>query len=96
MQPNLTEEMKINHFHAHLRVLALKTLKNIQKTPTRALGDILKVFRRKSVKPEASASAKRGFNRLFFDPENQKLSGFFEHCSSDITLVTSRIDESFC
>ena len=66
MQPNLTEEMKINHFHAHLRVLALETLKNIQKTPTRALGDILKVFRRKSVKPEASASAKRRFNRLFF------------------------------
>ena len=32
MQPNLTEEMKINHFHAHLRGLALKT-KNLQKHP---------------------------------------------------------------
>ena len=29
MQLNLTEDMKINHFHAHLRGLALKTYKNI-------------------------------------------------------------------
>ena len=29
LQPHLTEEMKINHFNAHLRGLALKTFKNI-------------------------------------------------------------------
>ena len=78
MQPNLTEEMKINHFHAHLRGLALKTFKNIQRSPTTTLEDILKVFRRKYVKPESSASAKHRFNRLFFDPENQKLPDFLE------------------
>ena len=78
MQPNLTEEMKINHFHAHLRGLALKTFKNIQRTPFTTLEDILKVFRRKYVKPESSASAKHRFNRLFFDPENQKLPNFLE------------------
>ena len=78
MQPNLTEDMKINHFHAHLRGLALKTFKNIQRTPTTTLEDILKVFRRKYVKPESSASAKHRFNRLFFDPENQKLPDFLE------------------
>ena len=78
MQPNLTEEMKINHFHAHLRSLALKTFKNIQRTPSTTLEDILKVFRRKYVKPESSASAKHRFNRLFFDPENQKLPDFLE------------------
>ena len=78
MQPNLTEDMKINHFHAHLRGLALKTFKNIQRTPTLTLEDILKVFRRKYVKPESSASAKHRFNRLFFDPENQKLPDFLE------------------
>ena len=78
MQPNLTEDMKINHFHAHLRGLALKTFKNIQRTPTTTLEDILKVFRRKYVKPESSASAKHRFNRLFFDPENQKRSDFLE------------------
>ena len=78
MQPNLTEEIKINHFHAHLRGLALKTFKNIQRTPSTTLEDILKVFRRKYVKPESSASAKHRFNRLFFDPENQKLPDFLE------------------
>ena len=31
MQPNPTEEMKINHFHAHLKGLVLKTIKNIQR-----------------------------------------------------------------
>ena len=78
MQPNLTEDMKINHFHAHLRGLALKTFKNIQRTSATTLEDILKVFRRKYVKPESSASAKHRFNRLFFDPENQKLPDFLE------------------
>ena len=78
MQPNLTEEMKINHFHAHLRGLALKTFKNLKRTPSTTLEDILKVFRRKYVKPESSASAKHRFKRLFFDPENQKLPDFLE------------------
>ena len=71
-------KMKINHFHAHLKSLALKTFKNIQRTPTTTLEDILKVFRRKYVKPESSASAKHRFKRLFFDPENQKLPDFLE------------------
>ena len=78
MQPTLTEGMKINHFHAHLRGLALKIFKNIQRTPNTTLEDILKVFRRKYVKPESSASAKHRFNRLSFDPENQKLPDFLE------------------
>ena len=42
MQPNLAEDMKINHFHAHLRGLTLKTFKNIQRTPNTTLEDILK------------------------------------------------------
>ena len=78
MQPNLTEDMRINHFHARLRGSTLKTFKNIQRTPTITLEDILKVFRRKYVKPESSASAKHTFTRLSFDPENQKLPDFLE------------------
>ena len=73
MQPNLTEEMKINHFHAHLRGLALKTFKNIQRTPNTTLEDILKVFRRKYVKPEPSASAKHRFH-TFFRPRKPKIT----------------------
>ena len=67
MQLHLTEEMKMNHFHAHLRGLALKTFKKIQRTPTTTLEDILVVFRRrKYVKPESSASAKHRFTKLMF------------------------------
>ena len=44
MQPNLTKNIKINHFHAHLRGLAPKTFKNIQKTPTTTFEDILNTF----------------------------------------------------
>ena len=78
MQPHLTVEMKINHFHAHLRGLALKTFKNIQRTPLTTLEDILVFFRRKYVKPESSAWAKHRFNRLMIQPENQKLPDFLE------------------
>ena len=78
MQRNLTEEMKNNHVHARLRDLALKKFKNIQRTSTTTLKDIPKVFHRKNVKPESSASAKHRFNRLFFDSENQKLPDFLE------------------
>ena len=73
MHSNITEDMKINNFHTHLNGLALKTFKNIRRTPTTTLEDILKVFRRKYVKPESSASANHRFNRRCFDPENQKL-----------------------
>ena len=76
MQPNLTEEMKINDFHAHLRGLALKIFKNIQRTPTTTLEDILKVFRRKYVKPESTASAKHRFHRLTFVPRKSKTTRF--------------------
>ena len=61
-----------------MRGLALKTFKNIQRTPTTTLEDILVVFRRKYVKPESSASAKHRFHRLVFDPERQKLPDFLE------------------
>ena len=78
MQPNINEDMKINHFYAHLRSLALKTFENIQRSPTTTLEDILKDFRNKYVEPESSASAKHRFNRLAFDPENQKLPDFLD------------------
>ena len=61
MQPNLTKEMKVNHFHAHLSGLALKTFRNFQRTPTTTLEDILKVFRRKYAKAESSASGYNNF-----------------------------------
>ena len=56
--------MKINHFYAHLRRLALKTFKNIQRTPTTTHYDDLEVLRGKYVKPESSAVANIGSTGL--------------------------------
>ena len=58
MQPEMTETMKINHFHAHLRKEALQTFRNISAVNKKTLDDVLIVFRRKYVKPESQATAK--------------------------------------
>ena len=58
MQPDMTETMKINHFHSLLRKNALQTLRNINSANRQTLEDILAVFRRKYVKPESQATAK--------------------------------------
>ena len=58
MQPDLTETMKINHFHSLLRKNALQTFRNINTANRQTLEEILAVFRRKYVKPESQATAK--------------------------------------
>ena len=57
MQPEMTEQMKINHFHSLLRKNALHTLRNINSTNRQSLEDVLVFFRRKYVKPESQATA---------------------------------------
>ena len=44
MQPEMTEAMKINHFHAHLRKDALQTFRNISAVNKKTLNDVLIVF----------------------------------------------------
>ena len=68
MQPDMTETMKINHFHSLLRKNALQTFRNINSTNRQTLEDILAVFRRKYVKPESQATAKHKWHKLVFDP----------------------------
>ena len=58
MQPVMTEQMKINHFHSLLRKNALQTFRNINSTNRQTLEDVLVIFRRKYVKPESQATAK--------------------------------------
>ena len=41
MQPEMTEAMKINHFHAHLRKEALRTFRNISAVNKKILDDVL-------------------------------------------------------
>ena len=58
MQPDMTDAMKINHFHLLLRKNALQTFRNINSANGQTLEDILAVFRKKYVKPESQATAK--------------------------------------
>ena len=44
MQPEMTEAMKINHFHAHLQKEALQTFRNISAINKKTLDDVLIVF----------------------------------------------------
>ena len=51
----------------------LQTFKNITSLNRENLGKILTVFRRNYVKPQSMATAKHKFQRLVFNPANQKL-----------------------
>ena len=74
----LTEEDKINYFHSLMRGDALQTFKNITSPNRENLGEILTVFGRKYVKPQSRATAKHKFQRLVFNPANQKLIDFLD------------------
>ena len=78
MQPDMTEAMKINHFHAHLRKEALQTFRNISASNKKTLDDVLIVFRRKYVKPESQATIKHKWHKLTFDPNTKSLPDFLE------------------
>ena len=78
MQPEMTEAMKINHFHAHLRKEALQTFRNISAVNRKTLDDVLIVFRCKYVKPESQATAKHKWHKLTFDPNTKSLPDFQE------------------
>ena len=78
MQPDMTEQMKINHFHSLLRKNALQTFRNISTANRQTLEDVLVIFRRKYVKPESQATAKHKWHRLVFDPNTTKLPDFLE------------------
>ena len=74
----LTEEDKINYFHSLMRGDALQTFKNITSHNRENLGEILTVFRRKYLKPQTMATAKHKFQRLVFNPANQKSIDFLD------------------
>ena len=74
----LTQEDKINYFDSLMRGDALQTFKNITSHNREKLGEILIVFRRKYVKPQSMATAKHKFQRLVFNPANQKLIDFLD------------------
>ena len=72
----LTEDDRINYFHSLMRGDALQTIKNISGPTRENLGAILAVFRRKYAKPQSMPTAKHKFQKLVFNPTNQKLVDF--------------------
>ena len=78
MQPEMTEAMKINHLHTHLRKEALQTLRNISALNKKTLDDVLIVFRRKYVQPESQSTVKHKWHKLTFDPNTKSLPDFLE------------------
>ena len=78
MQQEMTEAMKINHLHAHLRKEALRTFRKISASNKKTLDEVLIVFRRKYVNPESQATAKDKGHKLTFNPNTKSLSGFLE------------------
>ena len=74
----LTEDDRINYFHSLMRRDALQTFKNINCPTRENLEEILTVFRRKYVKPQSMATAKHKFQKLVFNPSNQKLADFLD------------------
>ena len=74
----LTDEDKIKYFHSLMRGDAPQTFKSITSLNRETLGEILTVFCRKYVKPQSMATAKHNFQRLVFNPVNQKLVDFLD------------------
>ena len=74
----LTEDDRIKYFRSLMRGDALQTFKNINGPTRENLEEILAVFRRKYVKPQSMATAKHKFQKLVFNPANQKLVDFLD------------------
>ena len=90
MQPDVTETMKIKHFHSLLRKHALQTFRDIDTANRQTLEDILAVFRRKYVKPESQATAKHKWHRLVFDPITMKLPDFLDELNQGAEMRLAR------
>ena len=74
----LTEDDRVNYFDSLMRGDALQTFKNISGPTRENLGEILAVLRRKYVKHQSMATAKHKFQKLVFNPANQKLVEFLD------------------
>ena len=78
MQPEMTEAMNTNHFHAHLRKEPLQTFRNTSATNMKTLDDVLIVFRLKYVQLESEATAKHKWHELTYNSNVKKLSDFLD------------------
>ena len=78
LQNQLTEENNLNNFHSLMRGDSPHTIENITSLNRKNLGEILNVSRRKNLKHQLMATAKQKFQRLDFNPANQKVINFLD------------------
>ena len=78
LQPEMSEQTKINHFYSLLRKNALQTFMKISTANRQTLEDELVNIRRKYVKPEYQATAKHKRHCLVFVANTMKLPDFLE------------------
>ena len=78
MQPEVTEAIKIKHFHPHLQTEALQTIRNISASNKKTLDNVLMVFRQKNIKPEPQPTPKLKWHKITFDPKTKSLSDSME------------------
>ena len=78
VQSEMTEAMKSNHSHAHLRKEALQTFRIITPSNKKTLDDVLTLFRRKYLKLESQATAKHKWHKLTFNPNTKSILDFLE------------------
>ena len=74
----IIENDRMNYFFSLMRGHALQTFKNINGPTRENLVEFLAVFRRKHVKPQSMVTAKHNFQKLVFNPANQKLVDFLD------------------
>ena len=73
-----TENDRINYFVCLMTRDTPQIFKNINGPSRANLGEILAIFRIKYVKPQSMATAKHKFQKLVFNPANQKLVDFLD------------------
>ena len=78
MQPEMSEEIKVDHFHSNLRQKALQIFRNISASNKATLQDVLVIFRRKYVRPESQATAKHKWHEPNFHSNAKSLSDILE------------------
>ena len=76
--PNIKENEKINYFHSLLRGDALQTFRNLPVKNKNTLHEISAAFRRRYTKTQSQATARCEWDRLTFDPTQQKFQDFLE------------------
>ena len=74
----LSADDSINHYHSLMMGCGLQTFKNNNGPARENLGEILEVVGRKYVKAQSMATVKLKFQKLFFNPANQKLVDFLD------------------